>query len=78
MELKDPFAVVSMADARYVPKNGPAAGENWAMPTRISGLNAAITESCVFPSLRTKVSGLLAGLDANADVTVPPIQCTSS
>jgi hypothetical protein len=48
------------------------------MPTRISGLNAAITKPCIFPSLRTKVSGLLAEPDANADVTVSLIQCASS
>ena len=48
------------------------------MPTRISGLEAAITEPCVFPSLRTKVSGLLAEPDADADVTVPLTQYTSS
>lgn len=47
------------------------------MPMHISGLNAAITEPCVFPSLRTRVSGLISEPEANADVTVPPIQCAS-
>ena len=48
------------------------------MPTRTSGLNAAIIEPSVFPGLQIKVSGLLAEPDANADGTVPLIRCESS
>ena len=67
-----------MAYARYVPKNVPAAGENWTMPTRTSGLNAAIIEPSVFPGLQIKVSGLLAEADVNAGGTVPLIRWASS
>jgi hypothetical protein len=67
-----------MADARDVPESGLTAGENGTMPTRISSPNAAITEPCVFPSLRTKVPGLSSEPDANADVTVPLTHCAFS
>ena len=59
------------------PEIVPAAGENWTMPTRISGLNALISEPSVFPSGETKVVGLLSELTANADGTVPLIRSAS-
>jgi len=67
-----------MADAWDVPKNVPAAGENWTMPTCTPGLNAAITEPSVFLGLRIKVSALLAEPDVNGGGTVPLIRCESS
>lgn len=69
--------VVVMADAPR-PQNVPAAGENWTMPTRISGPYAVIFEPSVFPSVETKVFGLLAEIKANAGGTVPVIQSASS
>jgi hypothetical protein len=64
-------------DSRKNPEIVPAAGENWTMPTRISGPNAVTSEPSVFPSGKTKVVGLLAELLANADGTVPLIQSAS-
>jgi hypothetical protein len=60
------------------PKNVPAEGENWTMPTPISVLNAAISEPSVFTPAKTKVFGLLAELKANAEGAVSVIQSASS
>ena len=62
---------------RENPEVVSVAGENWTMPTPISGLNALISEPSVFPSGKTKVFGLLAELLAKADGTVPLIQSAS-
>jgi hypothetical protein len=48
------------------------------MLTRITDLNAVMSEPCVFPSVKTKVSGLLAELKENSEGTVPVVQSASS
>lgn len=60
------------------PENVPAVGENWTMPTRISGVNAVISEPSDFPSVKNKGFGLLTELRANAEGACPVIQSASS